>query len=132
MGFVKYTHPCHSCGGSDPVSVNDDGSAYCFSCNTFFKDYSTSEVHTPKEDNTINFNKHQFENNEGFVKRSFNALTDRGISLETAKKYGTIKVLLGLLHQKVLVSSESNCFNQEANTLRLWRVSAMQWPPMNC
>ena len=88
MGFVKYNQPCHSCGGSDPVSVNDDGSAYCFSCNTFFKDYSTSEVHTPKEDNTINFNKHQFENNEGFVKRSFNALTDRGISLETAKKYG--------------------------------------------
>lgn len=88
MPFVKHKQPCHDCGGSDPVSVNDDGSAYCFSCNSYFRDYSTSEVHEPIEDNTIDFSKHQFANNEGFVHRSFNALTDRGISLETAKKYG--------------------------------------------
>lgn len=88
MPFVKHKQPCHECGGSDPVSVNDDGSAYCFSCNSYFRDYSTSEVHQPIEDNTIDFSKHQFANNEGFVHRSFNALTDRGISLETAKKYG--------------------------------------------
>jgi twinkle protein len=88
MPFVKHKQPCHECGGSDPVSVNDDGSAYCFSCNSYFRDYSTSEVHQPIEDNTIDFSKHQFANNEGFVHRGFNALTDRGISLETAKKYG--------------------------------------------
>ena len=88
MGFVKHNQPCHSCGGSDPVSVNDDGSAYCFSCNTFFKDYSTSDVQQTQEDNTIDFTVHQGASKEGFVHRNFNELTDRGISLATAKKYG--------------------------------------------
>jgi twinkle protein len=88
MGFVKHNQPCHSCGGSDPVSINDDGSAYCFSCNTFFKDYSTSDVQQTQEDNTIDFTVHQGASKEGFVHRNFNELTDRGISLATAKKYG--------------------------------------------
>ena len=47
MPFVKYHQPCHSCGSSDAVSVNEDGSAWCFSCTTYFKNYSTSEVHQP-------------------------------------------------------------------------------------
>ena len=88
MAFVKHNQPCHSCGGSDPVSINDDGSAYCFSCNTFFKDYSTSDVQQTQEDNTIDFTVHQGASKEGFVHRNFNELTDRGISLTTAKKYG--------------------------------------------
>ena len=88
MAFVKHNQPCHSCGGSDPVSINDDGSAYCFSCNTFFKDYSTSDVQQTQEDNTIDFTVHQGASKEGFVHRNFNELSDRGISLTTAKKYG--------------------------------------------
>jgi len=81
MAFVKYNLPCHSCGGSDPVSQNADGSAYCFSCNTYFKDYGTSEV---QQDNVTDFESYQPRQDGA----SFNALTDRDISIETAKKYG--------------------------------------------
>ena len=34
--FVKYHLPCHECGSSDAVSVNEDGSAKCFSCDKFY------------------------------------------------------------------------------------------------
>ena len=81
MPFVKYHLPCSECGGSDPVSQNDDGSAYCFSCSTYFKDYGTAEV---QQDNITDFESYQPRQDGA----SFNALTDRGISIETAKKYG--------------------------------------------
>ena len=87
MGFVKYHQPCHECGGSDPVSVNADGSAYCFSCNTYFKDYENPDSQ-PTVDKTADFKTYQGANKEGYVMRNFNELTDRGISLATAKKYG--------------------------------------------
>ena len=81
MPFVKHNLPCPECGGSDPVSQNDDGSAYCFSCNTYFKQYGTSEV---QQDTITDFTRYQPKQDGA----SFNALTDRSISLETAKKYG--------------------------------------------
>lgn len=91
MPFVKFHLPCTDCGGSDPVSQNDDGSAYCFSCNTYFKNYGTSEVQTPRQEDTVmEFTKYQGTGNGS----SFNALTDRGISLETAKKYGVKSTML--------------------------------------
>ena len=40
MAFVKHKLPCPKCGGSDPVSLNDDGSAKCFSCETYFLNYN--------------------------------------------------------------------------------------------
>ena len=77
--FIKHKLPCNSCGGSDPVSMNEDGSAYCFSCSTFFPDYKKSEgvslpVTKPKENNTF------LTSYSGI----YGALTDRGISKETA------------------------------------------------
>ena len=42
--FVKHRQPCPSCNGSDPVSINEDGSAKCFSCGTFFTDYENPDV----------------------------------------------------------------------------------------
>ena len=44
MPFVKHRLPCPACGGSDPVSVNDNGSGWCFSCGTYLPNYSTAEV----------------------------------------------------------------------------------------
>ena len=85
MPFVKYHQPCHECGGSDPVSVNDDGSAYCFSCNKYYKDYENSNQIADKP---ADFKSYKGSNNEGYIMRNFNELTDRGISLATAKKYG--------------------------------------------
>ena len=87
MPFVKHKQPCPACGGSDPVSVNANGSGWCFSCSTYLPDYGTAEVQQldtltefdecPK-DSTMNHNS----------TATYNALTDRKISLETAKKYG--------------------------------------------
>ena len=34
-GFVKFHLPCPLCSSSDAVSVNKDGSAYCFSCQEY-------------------------------------------------------------------------------------------------
>lgn len=96
MGFIKYNLPCHSCGGSDPVSLNDNGSAYCFSCNTYFRNYSTSEVHsdtvkdikTYQRNNKLEDSALEFRSLEEAPSKSFNALSDRSISLDTVKFYG--------------------------------------------
>ena len=89
MSFVKLNQPCPSCGGSDPVAVNDNGSAKCFSCGTFFKDYSEASGGNVSDFSTYQRN----NNNNNSTEASFNALTDRGISIETAKKYGVKSVL---------------------------------------
>ena len=39
MAFAEYKLPCPECGGSDPVAKNTDGSAKCFSCDTYFLNY---------------------------------------------------------------------------------------------
>ena len=81
--FVKHRLPCPKCGGSDPVSMNKDGSAYCFSCSTYMRSYEnesegTIVETTPKANNTF------LDSYTGI----YSALTDRGISEETAKKFG--------------------------------------------
>ena len=89
MPFIKHKQPCHSCGGSDPVSINEDGSAKCFSCGEFFKTYSEASGR-----NVSDFSTYQRNNNNNYsTEASFNALTDRGISLETVKKYGVKSIL---------------------------------------
>ena len=87
MPFVKHKQPCPLCGGSDPVSVNDNGSGWCFSCATHLPNYSTAEV--PQTDTITDFEVYQrnsrMDNNST---ATFNELTDRKISIDTAKKYG--------------------------------------------
>ena len=88
--FVRHKLPCPSCGGSDPVSMNEDKSAHCFSCETHFPNYvdacSGKIMDTnpkPKLSNT-------FLNT---YNGSYGALTDRCISEDTAKKYGVRHVV---------------------------------------
>ena len=87
MPFVKHKQPCPLCGGSDPVSVNDNGSGWCFSCATHLPNYSTAEVQ--QTDTITDFEVYQrnsrMDNNST---ATFNELTDRKISIDTAKKYG--------------------------------------------
>ena len=86
--FVEYHKPCPSCGGSDPVSINSDGSAKCFSCGTFFKDYESA-----MGGNVADFNSFKRSNdNTSFTNSVYHALTDRSISLETANKFGVRSV----------------------------------------
>ena len=86
--FVAYQKPCPSCGGSDPVSVNENGSAKCFSCGTFFKDYESA-----MGGNVADFNSFKRSNdNTPFTNSVYHALTDRSLTLETAKKFGVRSV----------------------------------------
>ena len=88
--FVAYHRPCPECGGSDPVSINSDGSAKCFSCGEFFRDYESA-----MGGNVADFNSFKRTNDNAPFSQNqtfYHALTDRSISLETAKKYGVRSV----------------------------------------
>ena len=94
MTFVKLHQPCPECGSSDALSVNEDGSAFCFSCNDRFsrKKYSSLTGNEPMRENTINV-----INNEPLTfaeEGEYVALKDRGISQDTAKKY-VVRCILG-------------------------------------
>ena len=88
MPFVKHKLPCPACGGSDPVSVNDNGSGFCFSCRTYLPNYSTAEVqHDDDVETEFEIHRRNSKMNNSST-ATFNELTDRKISLATAKKYG--------------------------------------------
>ena len=38
MAFKKMHQPCPDCGGSNPLSINEDGSTKCFNCGTYRRD----------------------------------------------------------------------------------------------
>lgn len=77
--FIAVHQPCPKCDSSDAVGVNKDGSAYCFSCNSFMQDYGEPQDMTQVEYKEVPMRDHQ-----GIV----GALTDRNIKQATAKKFG--------------------------------------------
>ena len=83
MAFVKFHLPCTKCGGSDPVSVDGDGHGYCFSCNTYLRNYEDGGV----PDQVSDFKTYK-RNSMNYSDGDFHPLTDRSISLDTVKKYG--------------------------------------------
>lgn len=85
MPFVKHRLPCNVCGGSDPVSVDEDGAGFCFSCRHYFKQYDTPEV---QPDTVKDIQKYQHKSESFSQSKCYDAIADRGISKETAKKYG--------------------------------------------
>ena len=87
--FVEYHKPCPNCGGSDPVSINSDGSAKCFSCGEFFRDYESA-----MGGNVADFSSYQRSSNNIIQDKQsvYHALTDRSITLDTVKKYGVRSV----------------------------------------
>tara|TARA_R100001510_G_scaffold30216_1_gene26930 strand:+ start:1786 stop:3444 length:1659 start_codon:yes stop_codon:yes gene_type:complete len=81
LKFIKYHQPCPSCKSSDALSINEDGSAKCFSCDEFFPKGITNSISTkPQIKETV-----RELNAHGGV---FAKLSDRNISKETAEKYG--------------------------------------------
>jgi len=80
----KVHQPCPMCGSSDAVGVNKDGSAKCFSCGEFIFDY---EGACRGKDMKTN-NQPEIKTPDTVGEGSYIALTDRGISKETAQKYG--------------------------------------------
>tara|TARA_R100000742_G_C4279046_1_gene102741 strand:- start:2266 stop:3936 length:1671 start_codon:yes stop_codon:yes gene_type:complete len=87
--FVKFHLPCPSCNSSDALSVNEDGSAKCFSCEEFFPRYKTGDVKMIQNNYQQKEPQNIFKNAHGGV---FANLTDRNIKKETAEKYG-VKVV---------------------------------------
>ena len=81
MAFVKYHQPCPLCSSSDACSLNEDGSAYCFSCDKRITNYQQ-----PAGGSVENIQTHRI-NSVNEIEGSFLALNDRGIALATAKKY---------------------------------------------
>ena len=82
--WIKYNLPCPSCGVSDPVGLNEDGSAKCFSCGKFYPNYNES-----CGDNVVDFKPKEIK--QTFLTSYtgvFGPLTDRGISEKTATEYG--------------------------------------------
>ena len=83
----KVHQPCPLCNSSDAVGVNEDGSAKCFSCDSFIPNYK--EACEGKDMELTQEVRKQPDNVEI---GSFSALTDRRISKDTAQKYG-VKVV---------------------------------------
>ena len=79
MSFVETHKDCPACNHRGCLAINEDGSAKCFSCGTYIRNFTGEAMETTprlvKDSATIR---------EG----DFYALKDRGISLATAKKYG--------------------------------------------
>ena len=69
MKAIKTHQPCETCGSSDAVAFNEDGSSKCFSCGTFTPAKGKSAI-------------------TGIPKSGFQDLVDRGISRRTCEKFG--------------------------------------------
>ena len=103
MTFIKKRMPCWDtgCGSSDGVAVNEDGSAKCFSgnhasngtTNSYVRNYEESMGGVAPSFRTIEVpQRSNYSQDQNISNSEFSALTDRNISLETAKMYG-VKVL---------------------------------------
>ena len=45
MGKItNHNNPCNKCNSSDAVQIYEDGSAFCFSCYTYFKEYKEEKA----------------------------------------------------------------------------------------
>ena len=79
-GFVKYHLQCPLCSSSDAVSLNADGSAYCFSCQEYMREYDSEQepTITNRENETKSFQ----------TQSDFAEIVDRNIKVDTCKKYG--------------------------------------------
>ena len=93
MAFIKMHLPCTVCPSSDAVGLNEDGSAYCFSCKGYIRDYAGGKEETITNETEFEIhqrNKRMEDLNQpnSFLSPRFVELTDRKLSLATAKKYG--------------------------------------------
>jgi len=86
--FIELHKPCPVCNSSDACSINEDGSAKCFSCEEFFPDYykATGEVNVME---TATVTKMQPKRTLEVPKSGiFTRIEHRNITEKTARKYG--------------------------------------------
>ena len=71
----KVHQPCPLCGSSDAVGVNEDGSAKCFSCDSFMPNY-----YELCEGKNMEAKPQTIKQPDSIEVGSFSALTDRKIT----------------------------------------------------
>ena len=105
--FVEFHKPCPVCDSSDACSVNEDGSAKCFSCDTFIQDYYKQTGEEKRMEATVT----KLKDNKHYaleVPRNgvFSKIDHRNIAEKTARKYG-VKVINGHAHKgKSVIKSQ--------------------------
>ena len=82
MAFVKTHQPCSDCGSSDALSYNEDGSSFCFNCETFT---GTTQTQTPEVQ--VQAKELDVGVAEEFTNAQYRTIIDRGISSDTAKAF---------------------------------------------
>ena len=83
--LVKAHLPCPDCGSHDALSKYDDGSTYCFSCNTYHKGSKKEVINI--DENAIT----ELKPDAGVY--PVDGLVDRCITADTCRKYG-VKVVI--------------------------------------
>ena len=88
MGFVRTHLHCPSCDSSDALSENENGSAYCFACGEYLssKDYQLQKT----EGTTLSVieSREPVSIVESEALFSYMPILNRGLVLDTVKKYG--------------------------------------------
>jgi twinkle protein len=85
MTFVRLHVSCPDCGSSDARSINEDGSSFCFACNTFTESDGSAVIPSkPKKRMNVNLAP-IFEDNEAC------SVPDRRLTRSTLERYGVVK-----------------------------------------
>lgn len=85
--IIKIHQPCEDCGSHDALAYYDDGSSYCFSCNTYRKG-TVKEIRYMDEISTVS-QWSELKPDAGL----YSDIPDRKLTLDTCKKYG-VKVIV--------------------------------------
>ena len=86
--FVECHVPCNSCGSSDARSINDDGSSYCFSCQSYFPPTNEGIQFIKERGDKMQEARQLNVTDLGYHAGVSSAIKDRGINEDTCKKYG--------------------------------------------
>lgn len=90
MSFVKTHQPCTSCDSSDGMSINDDGSTYCFVCQTFTKPEENTTVTYPLPTPEKTHREPSRAIAEAFTTLPTPAIGSRRIARATVERYGVV------------------------------------------
>ena len=130
MAFVKTHQPCPSCESSDGLSINEDGSTYCFVCNTHTKADKMIEATMPytplKEINQEAVNA---------LRASFHSLPtptigSRRISKATVERYGVVADTTHILfpyykEEKLFAAKKRTIAGKDFQTVGEWKGTGL-------
>jgi len=81
MAYLKTHQPCEDCGSSDALTINENRSTYCYSCQTYTPPDKVRTLHKPETKKQVNAK---------LLTGSYSAIINRRIKKETAQKYNAL------------------------------------------